>query len=55
MARSNHSPFTSGLSRREWLKLGAAGVLGCSTSGWLGALAADAAKNPERRRSCILL
>jgi hypothetical protein len=30
-------------------------VLGCSTSGWLGALAADAAENPQRKRSCILL
>jgi uncharacterized protein (DUF1501 family) len=43
------------LSRREWLKLSAAGVVGGSTSGWLGALAADAAKNPQRKRSCILL
>ena len=55
MARSNLSPFAAVLSRRAWLKLSAAGVLGCSTSGWLGALAADAAKNPERKRSCILL
>jgi hypothetical protein len=55
MARSNHSSFASVLSRRAWLKLSAAGVLGCSTSGWLGALADDAAKNPQRKRSCILL
>jgi uncharacterized protein DUF1501 len=47
-------PF-SGLSRRDWLRLSAAGVVGCSSSGWLEALAAAAAKNPERKRSCILL
>src|SRR5579885_1562156 len=43
------------LSRREWLKLSAAGVVGCAISGWLEALADDAAKNPQRKRSCILL
>src|SRR5437763_12997622 len=43
------------LSRREWLRLSTAGVLGCSTSGWLEALAADTAANPQRQRSCILL
>jgi Protein of unknown function (DUF1501) len=42
-------------SRRDWLKLSAAGVLGGSMSGWLPAFAADAAANPQRRRSCILL
>ena len=42
-------------SRRDWLKLTAAGVLGGSMSGWLPAFAADAAANPQRRRSCILL
>jgi uncharacterized protein (DUF1501 family) len=42
-------------SRRDWLKLSAAGVLGYSMSGWLEALAADTAVNPQRRRSCILL
>jgi uncharacterized protein (DUF1501 family) len=46
---------TPRLSRREWLKLSAAGVAVGSSSGWLGALAADAAKNPQRKRSCILL
>ena len=55
MSRYNFSTFGPGLSRRDWLKLTAAGVLGCSTSGWLGALAADAAGNPQRKRSCILL
>ena len=43
------------LSRRDWLRLSAAGVLGGSMSGWLEALAADTAKHPGRRRSCILL
>jgi uncharacterized protein (DUF1501 family) len=43
------------LSRRDWLKLSTAGVVGYSMSGWLGALADDAAKNPQRKRSCILL
>ena len=43
------------LSRREWLRLSSAGVLGCSSSGWLERLAAAAAKDPERKRACILL
>jgi len=43
------------LSRREWLKLSAAGVVSFSVSGWLGALAHDAATHPKRRKSCILL
>jgi hypothetical protein len=46
---------TPALSRRDWLKLSAAGVLGYSMSGWLETLAADVAANPQRRRSCILL
>jgi hypothetical protein len=37
------------------MRLMAAGVLGPSMSGWLGALAADAATSPQRKRSCILL
>src|SRR5713101_9890868 len=43
------------LSRRDWLKLTSAGVVGASASGWLQALADDAAAHPQRRRSCILL
>src|SRR5271165_4869182 len=46
---------SAGLSRREWLKLSAAGVVGYSMSGWLGALANQTAEDPQRRRSCILL
>jgi hypothetical protein len=43
------------LSRRDWLKLSAAGFAGYSLSGWLGNLAASAAADPARKRSCILL
>lgn len=43
------------LSRREWLRLTSAGVVGFSLSGWLEAMAQDAAKHPQRRKSCILL
>jgi hypothetical protein len=43
------------LSRRDWLKLSAAGVVSFSVSGWLEALAQDAATHPRRRRACILL
>jgi hypothetical protein len=50
-------PFASKpqLTRRQWLKLMSAGVAAYSTSGWLDLLAADAAKHPARKRSCILL
>jgi Protein of unknown function (DUF1501) len=43
------------LSRRDWLKLSAAGVVGYSLSGWMPLLAADTATDPRRKRSCILL
>jgi hypothetical protein len=43
------------LSRREWLKLSAAGVAGYSMSGWLERLAADTADHKDRKRACILL
>ena len=43
------------LSRRDWLRLSAVGVAGSSLSGWLGKLAAVAAGDARRRRSCILL
>jgi uncharacterized protein (DUF1501 family) len=43
------------LSRRDWLRLSAAGVVGYSMSGWLERLALAAAKDPQRRRACILL
>jgi hypothetical protein len=43
------------VTRREWLRLSAAGVLGASMSGWLENLAAATAGSPERKRACILL
>jgi hypothetical protein len=43
------------LSRRAWLRLTTFGAVGASMSGWLESLAQDAAKNPQRKRSCILL
>jgi hypothetical protein len=43
------------LSRRDWLRLATAGVLGGSMSGWMETLAQDAARNPQRKRACILL
>jgi hypothetical protein len=43
-------------TRRQWLRLAAAGLAVHAGSGrWLDALAADAANDPRRRRSCILL
>lgn len=44
------------LTRRETLRLAAAGVSAISCSGWLGSLAAHAAETPKRKpKSCILL
>src|SRR6516225_1863794 len=43
------------LSRREWLRLSTAGVLGASLSGWMERLAVATAASPERKRACILL
>jgi hypothetical protein len=43
------------ISRRDWLKVMTAGVVGSSLSGWLDALAIDIGANPARKRSCILL
>jgi uncharacterized protein (DUF1501 family) len=43
------------LSRRDWLRLTTAGVVGASMSGWLEALARGAARDPQRKRACILL
>lgn len=43
------------LSRRDWLKLGAASVVGFSSSGWLEALAENNANNKDQKRACILL
>jgi hypothetical protein len=48
-------PRLSSASRRDWLRLASTGVVGYSVSGWLGALAGEAARDTRRRRSCILL
>jgi Protein of unknown function (DUF1501) len=44
-----------GLSRRDFLRLSAAGVLGASSSGWLNVLATRAAEAKLKTKSCILL
>src|SRR5580693_3460995 len=46
---------TPELSRRDLLKLSAAGILSYSMSGWFENLARAAANDPQRRRACILL
>ncbi|MEX0819464.1 MAG: DUF1501 domain-containing protein [Pirellulaceae bacterium] len=43
------------LSRRRLLQFAGAGLGGYSASGWLPALADQAASNPDRKRQCILL
>jgi hypothetical protein len=43
------------LSRRDWLRLSSAGVVGGSLSGWPEVLAAAAERSPARPLSCILL
>ena len=45
----------SGLTRRQMFQLASAGAVCGMSSSWLGTLAADAAANPARRKSCILL
>ncbi len=50
-----HSSALARLSRRDWLRLSSAGVVGFSLSGWIERLAAATATHPSRRRSCILL
>src|SRR5438874_11446222 len=42
-------------TRRELLKLGAAGITGVSFSNWLPVLALRAAEARQRTKSCILL
>ena len=43
------------VSRRDCLRMAAAGVSFTSVSGWFGSFAAEAQKHPQRKRSCILL
>jgi hypothetical protein len=46
---------THGLTRRDALKLAAAGVTGVSLSGWFNVLAQGAATQGNKAKSCILL
>jgi hypothetical protein len=43
------------LSRRDWLRCATVGLAGGSMSGWLAPFAAQAADNPARKKSVILL
>jgi hypothetical protein len=43
------------LARRDLLKLSAAGLITTSSVPWFEALATDAARQPSRRKACILL
>jgi hypothetical protein len=45
----------AGLSRRDFMRLSAAGVTGASLSGWLGVLASRAAQTGAKHKACILL
>lgn len=48
-------PRFNNISRRDLLRLSAIGTIGLSQSGWLQALAADAAQGAKRHKSIILL
>ncbi len=43
------------LTRRQMFRLASAGAIGGSASGWIQTLAAAAAADPRRRKSCIVL
>ena len=43
------------MTRRQWMRLAAAGVAVSAPAGWMKSLAADAASSPLRKRACILL
>jgi uncharacterized protein (DUF1501 family) len=50
------SAIRNGFSRRDWLRLSAAGVLGGSVSGWFERLALHAAEeNTKPAKACILM
>ena len=51
---NQHNPLF-GLSRRDFLRLSAAGVSGVALSGWMNVLAARAAEAGTKHKSCILL
>jgi hypothetical protein len=43
------------LTRREWLQVTGLGAAGWSVSGWFGLLAQALSREPNRKKSCILL
>jgi hypothetical protein len=49
------SAIRNGLSRRDWLRMTAAGVASTSMTGWLPVLATRAAEQKARAKSCIVL
>ena len=49
------APIAAQLTRRGWLRRAAIGFTAAAASPWLPALAARAAGDPARKRSCILL
>src|SRR5271165_215876 len=51
----NHEMLPRSLSRRDLLRLTAAGVTGFSMSGWMRVLADQAAAAGTKHKSCILL
>jgi uncharacterized protein (DUF1501 family) len=51
----NNDMLPGGLSRRDFLRLTAAGVTGISLSGWMRVLADQAAATGVKHKSCILL
>src|SRR5438067_1725151 len=56
MARlHSRSAWGPELSRRDLMKLSAAGVVSFSMSGWLEVMAQQTANDPNRKRACILL
>jgi uncharacterized protein (DUF1501 family) len=53
VSRTNLQPQNSNLSRRDWLRLSAVGS--AALAPWFSALADETARDPRRRRACILL
>src|SRR5688572_30532863 len=53
--RNPKSEIRNPMNRRHFLRLGTGAAAGVSVSGWFDALADVSAKNPQRKRSCILL
>ncbi len=54
-AARRRNGFDFSMSRRDWMRLASIGAVGGSMAGWFEALAGQAAADPRRRRSCILL